>query len=143
MILQVTPFECRLRDCTYAAPLYVNVRYVMGNKILTQHKVEIGRMPIMLRSDKCVLNKKSEDELADLQECACDPGGYFIIKGTEKVILMQEQLSKNRVIIELDPKGNISAAITSSTHERKSRCNIFFKNNKVTLHQHLIEFPYT
>jgi len=35
------------------------------------------------------------------------------------------------VIIELDPKDNISAAITSSTHDRKSRCNIFFKNQKV------------
>jgi len=46
---------------------------------------------------------------------------------------MHEQLSKNRVIIELDPKDNISAAITSSTHERKSRCNIFYKNNRVYL----------
>jgi DNA-directed RNA polymerase III subunit RPC2 len=53
------------------------------------------------------------------------------VKGTEKVILMHEQLSKNRVIIELDPKDNVSAAITSSTHDRKSRCNIFFKNQKV------------
>ena len=38
---------------------------------------------------------------------------------------------QNRVIIELDPKDNVSAAITSSTHDRKSRCNIFFKNQKV------------
>jgi hypothetical protein len=37
------------------------------------------------------------------------------------------------VIIELDPKDNVSAAITSSTHDRKSRCNIFFKNQKVRL----------
>ena len=129
--VRVTPFECRLRDCTYAAPLYVNIRYVLGNKILTQNKIEIGRIPIMLRCDKCVLKDKTEEELAAYQECSYDPGGYFIIKGTEKVILMQEQLSKNRVIIELDSKENISAAITSSTHERKSRCNIFFKNNRV------------
>lgn len=39
--------------------------------------------------------------------------------GIFQVILMQEQLSKNRVIIEYDGKKNISAAITSSTHERK------------------------
>jgi DNA-directed RNA polymerase III subunit RPC2 len=95
--------------------------------------VPIGRIPIMLRSDKCILNGKTESELAQLKECAYDPGGYFIIKGVEKVILMQEQLSKNRVIIELDSKNNISASITSSTHDRKSRCNIFFKNNKVYL----------
>jgi len=48
----------------------------------------------MLRSQKCILHGKSEAELAALKECAYDPGGYFIIKGTEKVILMQEQLSK-------------------------------------------------
>ena len=46
---------------------------------------------------------------------------------------MHEQLSKNRVIIELDAKDNVSAAITSSTHDRKSRCNIFFRNNRVYL----------
>lgn len=40
---------------------------------------------------------------------------------------------QNRVIIELDPKGNVSAAITSSTHDRKSRCNIFFKDSRVYL----------
>jgi DNA-directed RNA polymerase III subunit RPC2 len=49
------------------------------------------------------------------------------------VILMQEQLSKNRVIIELDGKGNVAAAITSSTHERKSRCSIYVKGGRVYL----------
>lgn len=33
-------------------------------------------------------------------ECPLDPGGYFVVKGTEKVILIQEQLSKNRIIID-------------------------------------------
>jgi DNA-directed RNA polymerase III subunit RPC2 len=46
---------------------------------------------------------------------------------------MHEQLSKNRVIIELDNKDNICATITSSTHERKSRCSIFFKHGKIYL----------
>lgn len=48
----------------------------------------------MLRSQKCVLNGKSEEQQAELKECKYDPGGYFIVKGVEKVILMQEQLSK-------------------------------------------------
>jgi len=58
----------------------------------------------MLRSEKCILTGASEREMAVLQECPHDPGGYFVIKGVEKVILMQEQLSKNRVIIEEDTK---------------------------------------
>ena len=80
-----------------------------------------------------MLAGKSEEGLAALKECPFDPGGYFVVKGVEKVILMQEQLSKNRVIIEVDSKGNVAAAITSSTHERKSRCSIFVKGGRVYL----------
>jgi DNA-directed RNA polymerase III subunit RPC2 len=40
-----------------------------------------------------------------LNECAYDPGGYFITRGQEKVILIQEQLSKNRMIVEVDRTG--------------------------------------
>jgi len=128
-----TPFQCRLRDCTYSAPIYVNVRYTRGRQIVVKRNVVIGRMPIMLRSKKCLLRDKTEDELAAMKECPYDPGGYFIIKGVEKVILIQEQLSKNRVILEEDGKGSVSASITSSTHERKSKAYILIKNEKVYL----------
>lgn len=128
---QATPFQCRLRDCTYSAPIYVNVRYTRGRQIVVKRKVMVGRMPIMLRSDKCLLHNKTEREMAALKECPYDPGGYFIIKGVEKVILIQEQLSKNRVIIEEDSKGCVSASITSSTHERKSKAYILVKNKRV------------
>lgn len=129
----VTPFQCRIRDCTYSAPLFVDVKYTRNRQIVSKHGVQIGRIPVMLRSAKCVLKDKDEDELAHLKECPHDPGGYFVIKGVEKVILMQEQLSKNRVIIELDPKDNVSAVITSSTHERKSRCAIYYRGGKMYL----------
>ena len=46
-------------------------------------------------------------QLAAIKECPYDPGGYFIVKGVEKVILIQEQLSKNRIIVELDKKGQV------------------------------------
>jgi DNA-directed RNA polymerase beta subunit len=92
----VTPFQCRLRDCTYSAPLYVNVRYTRQRQIVIKNGIQIGRIPIMLRSEKCILTGKSPAELAHLKECEYDPGGYFIVKGNEKVILMHEQLSKVR-----------------------------------------------
>eukprot|EP00532_Pseudo-nitzschia_australis_P009769 CAMPEP_0168242180 /NCGR_PEP_ID=MMETSP0140_2-20121125/23258_1 /TAXON_ID=44445 /ORGANISM="Pseudo-nitzschia australis, Strain 10249 10 AB" /LENGTH=1278 /DNA_ID=CAMNT_0008177215 /DNA_START=92 /DNA_END=3928 /DNA_ORIENTATION=- len=128
-----TPFQCRLRDCTYSAPIYVNVRYTRGRQIVVKRKVKIGQMPIMLRSQKCILYGKSEHELAKLKECPYDPGGYFVVKGVEKAILIQEQLSKNRVILEKDPKGEICASITSSTHERKSKAYISMKKGRVYL----------
>lgn len=69
-------------------------------------------MPIMLRSSNCVLTGKTPAELAKLQECPIDPGGYFIINGVEKVILIQEQLSKNRMIVEMDRKGLVTCSVT-------------------------------
>jgi DNA-directed RNA polymerase III subunit RPC2 len=128
-----TPFQCRLRDCTYSAPIYVNVRYTRGRQIVVKRKVKIGQMPIMLRSQKCILYGKSEQELSKMKECPYDPGGYFVVKGVEKVILIQEQLSKNRVILEKDNKGEICASITSSTHERKSKAYITMKHGRVYL----------
>jgi DNA-directed RNA polymerase III subunit RPC2 len=132
----ITPMQCRLRDCTYSAPIYVNVRYTRGHDIVRMKHVMIGRMPIMLRSEKCCLSGKSEHALAtQMKECPYDPGGYFIIKGVEKVVLIQEQLSKNRVIVEHDEKNQVvTASITSSTHERKSKAYIFLnKNGRVYL----------
>lgn len=66
---QASPFQCRLRDCTYSAPIYVNVRYTRGRQIVVKKKVMIGRMPIMLRSSKCLLRDKGERELAQMKEC--------------------------------------------------------------------------
>lgn len=68
-------------------------------------------MPIMLRSSNCILNEKSNAELSKLNECPYDPGGYFVVRGTEKVILIQEQLSKNRIIVEEDRKGEVTAQV--------------------------------
>ena len=124
---EVTPQECRLRDMTYAAPIFVDVEYTKGGRLVKRPKLPIGRMPVMLRSCRCVLAGKDAVDLAALKECPYDPGGYFIVKGVEKVILIQEQLSKNRIIVELDAKDQVGCAVTSSTHERKSKTNLVTK----------------
>ena len=109
----ITPNECRLRDMTYAAPVYVDIEYLRGKQRVRRKDICIGRLPVMLRSSKCVLTRRSGDEMAALKECPLDPGGYFIVNGTEKVILVQEQLSKNRAIVEADQKkGIVQASVT-------------------------------
>lgn len=109
----ITPQECRLRDATYAAPIFVDIEYIRGKSLVARKGINIGRMPIMLRSSKCILTNKSERQMSDLKECPLDPGGYFIVNGTEKVILVQEQLSKNRIIVEAEPrKGIVQASVT-------------------------------
>ena len=106
----VTPNECRLRDATYAAPIMVDISYWRGVREVRRKGITIGRLPMMLQSSQCILSGKSEQEMALLHECPLDPGGYFIINGTEKVILVQEQLSKNRILIEKEPKKDIIQA---------------------------------
>ena len=82
-----TPQECRLRDITYSAPVKVDVEYTVGTQRKMRRGVTVGRMPIMLRSDKCILHGRSDAELARMGECPCDPGGYFIVKGQEQNML--------------------------------------------------------
>ena len=161
-----TPQECRLRDITYSAPVKVDVEYTVGATRKLKRGVPVGRMPIMLRSRECMLHGRTDAQLARMGECPIDPGGYFVVKGQEKVILIQEQvslslshfphlsrpicvyltrihpeyitrlwfgrlhtqLSKNRIIVDRDSKGQIHSAVTSSTHERKSKTHIVFKN---------------
>ena len=92
----------------------------------------------MLRSANCVLAGKSEAELAKLNECPHDPGGYFVVRGTEKVILIQEQMSKNRMIVEQDKSGMLTCQVTSSTHNVKSRTNVNMKGGRYYLKQNLL-----
>ncbi|KAF5811432.1 putative DNA-directed RNA polymerase [Helianthus annuus] len=131
----LTPQKCRLGDKTYSAPIFVNIEYCNGSdsRMMMKKEVVIGRMPIMLRSLSCVLHGKDEDELAKLGECPLDPGGYFVVKGNEKVILIQEQLSKNRIIIDSDKKGCIQASVMSSTAMTKSKTIIKMEKEKIYL----------
>lgn len=102
------PQEARLRNFTYAAAtmINVNVKYVVRSgddleQTQTYHKtfpnVHIGKLPIMLRSSICVLNQYKHFEHSQTGECKHDPGGYFIINGSEKIILAQERPGENRV----------------------------------------------
>lgn len=129
----ISPHECRLRDMTYSAPITVDIEYTRGTQRIIRNNLPIGRMPIMLRSSNCVLTGKGPAEMARLNECPMDPGGYFIVRGTEKVILIQEQLSKNRMIVDVGNKGHIECSVTSSTHEKKTKTYVVMKNARYYL----------
>lgn len=136
----VSPMECRLRDATYAAPVVVDIAYPKNGVRNIRKNVQLCRIPVMLKSSKCYLNGANNARMEELNECPLDPGGYFIVGGTEKVILIQEQLSKNRVIVEKDDKGGVQASVTSSTHERKSKTYVVLKKDRILLtHNILVE----
>jgi len=124
---ELTPQICRIRDMTYAAPIYVDVVYYRETEIVRKKGIKIGYIPVMLRSKICCLYGKTHSEMANLGECPLDPGGYFVVKGTERVLLMQEQLSNNRIIVELDANHLVQAVVTSSTADNKSRTVVCYR----------------
>jgi DNA-directed RNA polymerase III subunit RPC2 len=131
---RVTPQSCRISDSTYSAPVLVRVEYMRGSEGLFSppDELELGRLPIMLRSKNCVLRGKSERELLELGECPLDPGGYFIVRGLERIILMQEQLAHNRLLV-LEDKGVLRAEIQSFSVESKSRAAIVLRKGALFL----------
>jgi len=102
------PQEAKLRNFTYASTMAVdiNIQYVVRNtenmenpKIIekTLPKINIGKLPIMLKSSVCILTQNKHISNDFTGECSMDSGGYFIIKGSEKTVLGQERAAENRV----------------------------------------------
>ena len=101
------PQEARLRNFTYSAGMTIdlNIKYVIRDgenlenvKTLykTLPKIHIGKLPIMLKSNICVLNQYNYVDSQHTGECRYDAGGYFIINGSEKTVLGQERGVENR-----------------------------------------------
>ncbi|VDD91228.1 unnamed protein product [Enterobius vermicularis] len=98
------PNEARLRNLTYSSPLYVDITKTMSRegeepRDMKYEKVFVGKIPIMLRSSYCMLSNMSDRDLTELNECPLDPGGYFIINGSEKVLIAQEKMATNTVYV--------------------------------------------
>ncbi|MDA1130476.1 MAG: DNA-directed RNA polymerase subunit B [archaeon] len=123
--MESTPMECRLRKLTYMSPVSINFQiYRRGIKSPPEESVQVGSMPIMIRSRRCnlhpehiisdrVLDPTTSSEDADLWkdllrkkgEDPLDPGGYFIINGTERVLISMEDLAPNRVTVEITKRS--------------------------------------
>ena len=102
------PQEARLRNFTYASTMTIdiNIKYVIRTgpnleECKTLHKtlpkIHIGKLPIMLRSNICVLKQYNHIDNTATGECKFDAGGYFIINGSEKTVLAQERAAENKV----------------------------------------------
>ena len=96
-IRRYTPMEARNRDLMYSAPMFVDVHYTHGNEKgerVTQifNEVYLARMPVMFRSSLCSSERAKDFENG---ECPHDPGGYFIVNGREKTLVVQERISPN------------------------------------------------
>src|SRR2546430_57369 len=113
----LNPMESRLRNLNYTAPIYLDFTVVENGIEREPERVHIGNFPIMVKSKRCLLykeNMENEGELTieeyrrklieDTQEDPVDPGGYFIIGGTERALISLEDLAPNRVLVEFNER---------------------------------------
>ncbi|MFA5382166.1 MAG: DNA-directed RNA polymerase subunit B'' [Candidatus Micrarchaeia archaeon] len=122
----ILPNEARLRNLTYAAPLFLEIIPVFnGIERRTYSEVFIGELPVMLRSKLCHLDNMTEEELVEAEEDPTDPGGYFIVNGSEKVLVSIEDLAPNRIMVSNEKKGELTVSKVFSTREGfRARCAI-------------------
>ena len=96
----ITPMEARLRNITYQGNVYAEMVVFEDGKETDRETVNIGQFPIMVRSELCNLNKKTNEELIEAGEDVYDTGGYFIINGTERIIMVIEELAPNKISLD-------------------------------------------
>ncbi|MEM4755646.1 MAG: DNA-directed RNA polymerase subunit B'', partial [Candidatus Woesearchaeota archaeon] len=96
----IYPSEARLRKLTYAAPVFLEASTHINGVQRESFKTQVGYLPIMLRSKKCHLYGLSRQELISHGEDPDDPGGYYIVNGSEKVLINVEDLASNKLLVE-------------------------------------------
>ena len=121
------PSESRIRNFTYSSTLYVDMivstsiksktNNVINLQPIVLRDINLGKIPIMVRSKYCVLNENKHVLPKKLGECKYDIGGYFIINGNEKVLISQEKIADN---IPLVFKSNKNAGKYSHLTEIRS-----------------------
>ena len=129
------PNDARLKNLTYQSNIFCNigVKYIFREEdnrvqVINFPKVDIGSIPVMIHSKLCLLHKLDPIRLSEFGECPFDHGGYFIVKGKEKIILSQEKKVNNILYINQNPDDNIilQGNIKSISNEglQSSRTNL-------------------
>ncbi len=124
------PAEAKLRNRTYAGPINLEMKLLRRDVEQDAKKTNIGEMPIMVKSNLCWLNGKNADELISMGEDPLDFGGYFIINGSEKVLMTQEVLASDRVMIS-EQQDKVTAEVISTKGAFKGRVRITRNNDGI------------
>ncbi len=104
------PIESRIRKLTYSAPIQLEIIPEKDGIKAESIWADIGNLPIMVRSNKCLLHGLSSEELVEVGEDPYDPGGYFLISGTERVLMSIEDLVPNIPLLEKPRSGSAQEA---------------------------------
>ncbi|AGK60722.1 DNA-directed RNA polymerase, subunit B [Archaeoglobus sulfaticallidus PM70-1] len=130
----LVPSTARLRNLTYAAKIQLITQVIDEGRELDEEVVTIGMMPIMVKSEKCNLHPDNIDEALEklrypilstyeekltlLGEDTLDPGGYFIINGSERALMTLEDLAPNKILLEKEERYGESIEIAKVFSQR-------------------------
>lgn len=122
----LSPRDARSNNITYSARVYVDFVITVENggqkQRWVESRVSVCSIPAMLKSSVCHLNGRSPAETTTLGECSFDLGGYFIVSGSEKVIISQERPVENIISVFLEndaSKGYISRVEVKSSIDQR------------------------
>ncbi len=104
----ILPSEARIRNLTYAAPMYAEITPVINKQEGEPVIVNFGDMPVMVKSKICPLSQMSREQLIEAGEDPDDLGGYFIVNGTERILVLVEEIAPNRIIATKVGASNIN-----------------------------------
>lgn len=138
-VRNIYPMEARMRNFTYSAPIYLEIKEIKDSRENRQ-EVLIGELPIMVNSRYCALAGLSPEARIRLGEDPYDPGGYFIINGSERVIVGVEDLAPNRIILEekkIGPYSFYIARVFSTTVGYRTRVEVRLKGQSNELKVYL------
>ena len=157
------PNEARLKNLTYSFTIHYDIdiyftlyiplndgsnKHVIERSSMTLPKIYMGKFPIMLRSNLCILNGLSPQVRHNMGEDGSDMGGYFIIDGKEKVIVSQEKFADNMLYIQKDPNDieSYSAKIRSVSEDaskpvRTLSVKIIKETNVISNGQIVVSIP--
>ncbi|MFB6113739.1 MAG: DNA-directed RNA polymerase subunit B'' [Halodesulfurarchaeum sp.] len=139
------PQEARLRNITYAAPVFMEMTIKRGGEteeveVLDTTETKVGRMPIMVGSEKCNIAGFTDEELIEIGEDPADPGGYFIINGSERVLMTSEDLAPNKILAEYDEKYGDEIQVAKTFSQRRGyRALVLVERNREGLLE--VSFP--
>ena len=151
------PNDARLRNMNYGVTIHydIDVEFIYYNEdqriqeIKTYEKIYLGRFPIMLQSNLCILKGLAVESRFNMGECRNDYGGYFIISGKEKVIVSQEKFGDNMLYVKKYKKDELysyscevhSVSEDSSKPIRYTSAKIIAPDSLYTNNQIVIDIP--
>jgi len=119
----LTPMEARQRNMNYSGSIYLDIKLFRKNVLIDEKRVYVGQIPILVKSKYCNLYNLSDEELIEAGEDPMDFGGYFIINGSEKVLVTQEVLALDRILLN-ESLGTIKAQVISVNGAFKGKVKI-------------------